>query len=54
MANIQIILYAFAAVILFVTLTYFLIRLLSKMYQSSKVKYSKTIADLEKDQSFKL
>jgi hypothetical protein len=54
MTKIQIILYACAAVILFMTLTYFLIGLLSKMYQSSRAKYSKTQADLEKDKSFKL
>jgi len=54
MSKIQIILFACVAVILFTTLTYLLISLLSKMYQSSKAKYSKTMDDLERDRSFKL
>jgi hypothetical protein len=54
MSKIQIIVFACAAVILFTTLTYLLIGLLSKISQSSKAKYSKTMDDLEKDRSFKL
>jgi len=54
MSKIQIILFACVAIILFMTLTYLLIGLLSKINRSSKAKYSKTMNDLEKDRSFKL
>jgi hypothetical protein len=52
MSKIQIIIFAGVAVILF--MTYLLIGLLSKITQSSKAKYSKTMDDLEQDRSFKL
>ena len=48
----QIIIFACVAGILF--MTYLLIGLLSKISQSSKAKYSKTMNDLEQDRSFKL
>ena len=54
MPKIQIILYACVAVILFTTLTYLLIAILSKMSRSSKAKYAKTIDDFEQNRPFKL
>jgi hypothetical protein len=52
MSKLQIIILACVAVILFVT--YLLIGLLSKIYESSKADYSKTMDELEKDRPFKL
>ena len=52
MSKIQIIILACVAAILFII--YLLIGLLSKIGQSSKAKYSKTMDDLEQDRSFKL
>jgi hypothetical protein len=52
MSKIQIIILACVAVILF--MTYVLIGLLSKIYESSKAYHSKTMDELEQDRSFKL
>jgi hypothetical protein len=56
MSELNLIILGCVAIILFGigTLTYLLIVLFSKMYQSSKAKYSKTMDNLEKDSSFKL
>ena len=54
MPKIQIIIFACAGFILFSSLSFLLIGLLLKMYQSSKAKFSKTMADLEQDKAFKL
>jgi hypothetical protein len=54
MPKIQFILFTSVGFILFASLTYLLIGLLSKMYQSSKEKFSQTLDDLEKDKAFKL
>jgi hypothetical protein len=43
MPKFEIIIFASLAIVLFLTLTYLLIGLLSKIGQSSKAKYSKTI-----------
>jgi len=52
MSQVQIIILACIAVILFVT--YLLLCLLSKNSGPSKADYSKTMDELEKDKSFKL
>jgi hypothetical protein len=54
MPKIQIILFACAGFILFSSLSLLLIGLILRMYQSSKAKFSKTMADLEQDKVFKL
>ena len=54
MPKFEIIIFASLAIVLFLTLTYLLIGLFSKIGQSSKAKYSKTMDDLEQDRSFKL
>ena len=54
MSKIEIILFACVAVILFTTLTYLLIAILSKISRSSKAKFAKTIDDFEQNRPFKL
>jgi hypothetical protein len=54
MPKIQIIIFACAGFILFSSLSLLLIGLILRMYQSSKAKFSKTMADLEQDKTFKL
>jgi hypothetical protein len=54
MPKIQIIIFTCAGFILFSSLSFLLIGILLKMYQSSKAKFSKTMADLEQDKAFKL
>jgi hypothetical protein len=54
MSKIEIILFACVAVILFTTLTYLLIAILSKISRSSKAKFAKTMDDFEQNRPFKL